>query len=439
MAKSNLVSELTKLTKQKTIPAIVVDIGGSFCSVKLSDRGKILHGLRFMGNAPSMGDKVFVNYQSGAPVVYTYGENVLATITKEIAAIPPLDTSTGGNEGSNTGEHNELTGLQGGLPAEPGVNAEYYHLTEDEYDGLTGGSLGDMFKSTYDADDNGIVDDTDAIGGAAVENPLGPTTGQTIQWDGSKFVATDSSGGGIEFSIDGRLDIISNACNAYVFTAPSSISSWYVYLKSLGSVGSSIFDIHLFNNTYPNGVTIFTTQANRPTVAYNDVNGWAVAVPDITSFVAGDVLTFDIDQIATGAADVVCVGGSVGSGGTPTQSYEKVALAADNSVTTIEDVGLSITRTLENAIWYRWKFAFVGTKTTTGTLYVVITDESNNVKELRYWSASNTYGISGFIEFPEQGTGVEVTRKIRAYCNTGSFNFDMDANWSIIFSVEKCN
>lgn len=203
--------------------------------------------------------------------------------------------------------------------------------------GGVGTTIGDMIKSVYDTNNNGIVDDTDAIGGAAVNNPLSPATGQTIQWDGAKFIAADSASGGMEFSVDGRLAVVSNADNAYVFTAGTDIPVWYAYLKTTGSAGSSIFDIHLFNNTYPAGVTIFTTQANRPTVAYNDANGWVMATPNITSFVAGDVLTFDIDQVATGAADVVCVGGTVG--GTP----YSLTVGAVTNVNNIQFIGATVT------------------------------------------------------------------------------------------------
>jgi hypothetical protein len=120
------------------------------------------------------------------------------------------------------------------------------------------------------------------------------------------------------------------------------------------------------------------------------------------------------------------------------QPYEQDVLAADNSVATIEDVGVSITKTLEDGVLYRWKFDFCGVKTTTGNIVVVITDESNNIKQTRFWSISNGFGVSGFVEFIEEGTGAEVTRKVRAYCNSGSFNFDVATGQVIIFSVEKC-
>lgn len=50
-----------------------------------------------------------------------------------------------------------------------------------------------------------------------------------------------------------------------------------------------------------NGTTIFTTQANRPTVADGGNNSTTTA-PDVTALAASDRLTFDIDQIGSGDA-----------------------------------------------------------------------------------------------------------------------------------------
>lgn len=51
-----------------------------------------------------------------------------------------------------------------------------------------------------------------------------------------------------------------------------------------------------------NGATIYTTQSNRPTIAAGSNSGGPGATPDVTSLVAGDYLTVDIDQIGTTVA-----------------------------------------------------------------------------------------------------------------------------------------
>ena len=47
-----------------------------------------------------------------------------------------------------------------------------------------------------------------------------------------------------------------------------------------------------------NGTTIFTTQANRPTIAVSTFTDLS-STPDVTSLVSGDYLTIDIDQIGS--------------------------------------------------------------------------------------------------------------------------------------------
>lgn len=73
------------------------------------------------------------------------------------------------------------------------------------------------------------------------------------------------------------------------------------YIKTPGTSGSTIIDIH------KNGTTIFTTQANRPSVAYDDSPPKAEGVPDVTALVAGDVLTFDVDIDAGGINNNITV------------------------------------------------------------------------------------------------------------------------------------
>jgi len=58
---------------------------------------------------------------------------------------------------------------------------------------------------------------------------------------------------------------------------------------------SLIFDV---NN---NGTTLFTTQANRPTIVAGAVSA-SVALPNVTTLALGDVITVDCDQIGSSVA-----------------------------------------------------------------------------------------------------------------------------------------
>jgi len=108
--------------------------------------------------------------------------------------------------------------------------------------------------------------------------------------------------GASQFEIPGVLAVTTTAAAAWLITGDTTISAWYIFCKVTGSASDTIIDVN------KNGTTIFTTQANRPTLAYNEANGWAISgTPDVTTFVAGDVITIDIDQIATGAADLSVV------------------------------------------------------------------------------------------------------------------------------------
>lgn len=113
-----------------------------------------------------------------------------------------------------------------------------------------------------------------------------PTTAYQPSWtiriDGSLTTATDVAG--------------------FVVPSEATISMVYIRCQTTGTSGNTIIDVN------KNGTTIFTTQANRPTLAYNDSDGIASGVPDVASFTTGDLITIDIDEVATGAANLdVCV------------------------------------------------------------------------------------------------------------------------------------
>lgn len=57
-----------------------------------------------------------------------------------------------------------------------------------------------------------------------------------------------------------------------------------------------IIDVNL------NGTTIYTTQGNRPTLTDGDTGMFAEAgEPEVRSVNAGDVISYDIDQVGSGA------------------------------------------------------------------------------------------------------------------------------------------
>lgn len=117
-------------------------------------------------------------------------------------------------------------------------------------------------------------------------------------------------GGGMAFVVDGNLAVLAGATNVIVFAQDTTIEEWYFHIEDKGSAGITTLDIHYFG-----GDSIFTTQANRPTIAFDAVTNLFVATPDVTVFPAGTVLELHIDEIATGAMSAVVVGAMASGGG----------------------------------------------------------------------------------------------------------------------------
>lgn len=111
--------------------------------------------------------------------------------------------------------------------------------------------------------------------------------------------------------IDGALSV-STEVVSWLAPRTMTLELVYIYCVDPGSASSTIVDVNL------NGTTIFTTQANRPELAFDDANGWAVSgTPELLDVVEGDVLSFDIDQIGTDASGLVVVIKVASAGGTP--------------------------------------------------------------------------------------------------------------------------
>lgn len=95
---------------------------------------------------------------------------------------------------------------------------------------------------------------------------------------------------------------VSNGAKSFRFVAPWAcrVKSVRTVLGTAGTVQTTIVDVN------KNGTTIFTTQGNRPTIAISGTVSPA-ATPNpgaVSTLNAGDVLSFDVDQFGTSAADL---------------------------------------------------------------------------------------------------------------------------------------
>ena len=72
--------------------------------------------------------------------------------------------------------------------------------------------------------------------------------------------------------------------------------------KIAATVGTTSAGSSIIVDINKNGTTIFTTQANRPTIAAAAVVATLAGTPEVVTFAAGDLLSVDIDQIGSGTA-----------------------------------------------------------------------------------------------------------------------------------------
>lgn len=125
-------------------------------------------------------------------------------------------------------------------------------------------------------------------------------TNVTLTQTGNDITIAASGGGGSgkfqnRFVANGPYRIDSSVDGGYISPTGFTISGIYLYRTTAGTSSSTILDLN------KNGTTMYTTQANRPTIAFNDGdNKVSCALPDVTAISAGDVITIDIDQIEGG-------------------------------------------------------------------------------------------------------------------------------------------
>jgi len=126
-------------------------------------------------------------------------------------------------------------------------------------------------------------------------------------WDGSTQVPTKNAvydkiqtlGGSTLFQhrwiANGPYQAGTLVDGGYISDSSFSITGVWIYRGTAGTASSTILDIH------KNGVTMYTTQANRPTIAWDDGDSKVdCTLPDVVTISAGDIITMDIDQKETG-------------------------------------------------------------------------------------------------------------------------------------------
>ena len=123
--------------------------------------------------------------------------------------------------------------------------------------------------------------------------------GKVVGW-----TAESGGGGGTTvkqalFKAAGTITVASGATRLFNDTGATwTILSIRASVETAPSGGSVVVDVN------KNGTTLFTTQANRPTITTGNLTSGKVTTMDITTVADGDYLTVDVDTATTPAANL---------------------------------------------------------------------------------------------------------------------------------------
>lgn len=139
--------------------------------------------------------------------------------------------------------------------------------------------------------------------GTANTAPTSLETGElAINYADGKIYYKDSSNTVVNFK----------SKNTQVFTVPGVLftgagaarfypSSTVKITNARASVNTAPTGSSIIVDILKNGVTIFTTQGNRPTITSGE-NVSSLSIPDVTTLTSNDYLTIDISQIGSTTA-----------------------------------------------------------------------------------------------------------------------------------------
>jgi len=136
-------------------------------------------------------------------------------------------------------------------------------------------------------------------------NPSAPPSGSRLLFPKSDgwydedsagtVMALDRSLENLTFSKTGTLATSTGVLRLPIHGGTFSVVSMSAMVNTAPTGAAVILDVN------KNGTTIFTTQANRPTIAVS-TNTSTQGTPDVTSVTTGDYITVDVDQIGSTVA-----------------------------------------------------------------------------------------------------------------------------------------
>ena len=98
----------------------------------------------------------------------------------------------------------------------------------------------------------------------------------------------------VDTEVDGRQPVLRTG----------TIAAVWITRSTPGTGGSTTLDLNRAALGTATGASLYTTQANRPSIAYNDVDRQAIAtLPDTVSVALGDELWPDTDAVEDGTPE----------------------------------------------------------------------------------------------------------------------------------------
>lgn len=141
----------------------------------------------------------------------------------------------------------------------------------------------------------GPVGPTGPTGATGSTGPTGPTGATGATGPAGATGSTGPAGPFVTpFSQSGTLAVVTGTI-PWIVPKAMTITGWIAGVTTAPTGASIIIDI------LKNGVTVFTTQANRPTIPAGSTTS-GVAPADVTSFAAGDHVTCNVSQVGSTVA-----------------------------------------------------------------------------------------------------------------------------------------
>jgi hypothetical protein len=169
----------------------------------------------------------------------------------------------------------------------------------------TNGELSAVGHTHVEANITDLDHNAQKIKGVPVVAPNAGNDQQALIYDDAsvtfKYGASGGNGGGgdLYWYVDGALAVATGVDKRIVAPYDMTITNVIINVKTKGSANTTTIDINI------NGVSIF---AIPPTIAWNDADGIVEILATTVDIAEDDIITMDIDAIATGAADLtVCV------------------------------------------------------------------------------------------------------------------------------------